>query len=79
MAKRGGGDGNAGGRPMDDYIADTGKMDSPWFGGDSDDRQGSRLMKAAPSVKGMDGQGGKGIRDGLSGANDKGGAGRTPG
>lgn len=71
MAK--GKDGNSGGRGMDDYKADKGKMDAPWFGpGDNS------LAKSAPRVSGMDGQKG-GVRDGTSGANDKGGAGHTPG
>lgn len=80
MAKGGkgsGGDKNDGGTPMDDYRADTGKMDSPWFSG-KEDGWGRKLMKSAPSVSGMDDQG-DGIRDGTSGANDYAGAGTAPG
>jgi len=75
MAK--GKDGNSGGRRVDDYIADQGKMDSPWFSG-SEDPAGRNLMHGAPSVKNMDGCKG-GVRDGTSGANDYAGAGRVPG
>ena len=69
-------DKNDGKTRMDDYVADKGKMDSPWFSG-SEDPAGRNLMNAAPSVKNMDGCKGA-VRDGTSGANDYAGAGKVP-
>lgn len=66
-------DGNSGGRGIGDYKS-SGKMDTPWFSG-NDDSAGRKAMEGAPSVKSMDGCKG-GTRDGTSGANAAGGAGR---
>jgi hypothetical protein len=67
-------DGNAGSKGIGDYKM-KGRMDSPWFSG-NDDSAGRKAMEGAPSVKGMDGCGKGGTRDGTSGANAAGGAGR---